>query len=103
MRIIRNGEVGLVINGEAVSLASQGCESLDGIPIMNRESRSDSIGPFVPSDVAMEHGANPITEANNATAPPFPMRRDTMTRGLHPWLTNTIAPRLNDPIPSLRD
>ena len=90
-----NGGAVSGFNGRAVSLDSQGCKPLVGIPTTIRKSRSDGIGPFVPSDVAMEHGTNPINQTNNATAPPFPIRRDTITRGLHPWLSNTIAPRFN--------
>jgi hypothetical protein len=40
-------------------------------------------------------GLLPIANADNATAPPFPILRDAISRGLHPWLSNTIAPRFH--------
>ena len=59
-------------------LDSQGCKPLVGNPTPNVESRSDGIG----------HG-------DNATAPPFNARGRDATWGLHPRLSNAIAPRLN--------
>jgi hypothetical protein len=86
-------------NGGAVSLDSQGCKPLVGIPTTNRESRSDGINSSGTTRVTVDHHTNNRTD--NATAPPFPIRRDTITRGLHPWLSNAIAPRLRSPMPEM--
>ena len=84
-----NGGAVFGFNGRAVSLDSQGCKPLVGIPTMIRESRSDGIGP---SDT-IGHHSNTTNRTVNVTAPPFPNLRDAISRGLHPWLSNTIAPR----------
>ena len=89
-----NGGAVFVLNGGAVSLDSQGCEPLVGIPTMIRESRSDGIDSSVASRDTIGHHANTNANTDNATAPPFSIQMRTMSRGLHPWLSNTIAPRL---------
>ena len=91
--ILRGGAVSLVLNGRAVSLDSQGCKPLVGIPTMIRESRSDAIDSYGASRDTVSHPANTTNHTDNATAPSFPILRGTMSRGLHPWLSNTIAPR----------
>ena len=90
-----NGEAVFAFNGGAVSLDSQGCKPLVGIPTTNRKSRSDGIGSSRVSVVAMNHRSPPIAKTVNATAPPFPIQPGTISRGSHPWLSNTIAPRFN--------
>ena len=83
--LVINGRNVLVINGRAVSLDSQGCKPLVGVPNTNRESRSDGIG------LATTFPGH----THDATAPPFRTLRGTVSRGSHPWLPNTIAPRFN--------
>ena len=90
---VLNGGAVFVLNGRAVSLDSQGCKPLVGIPSMIRESRSDGIDSYGASRDTVSHPANITNHTDNATAPPFPILRGTMSRGLHPWLSNTIAPR----------
>ena len=87
-----NGSAVFGFNGGAVSFDSQGCKPLVGISTMIRESRSDGIGP---SDT-IGHHTKTTNQNYNATAPPFPNLRGTVPRGLHPWLSNTIAPRFNN-------
>ena len=90
---VLNGRAVFVLNGRAVSLDSRGCQPLVGIPTMIRESRSDAIDSYGASRDTVSHPANTTNHTDNATAPSFPMLRGTMSRGLHPWLSNTIAPR----------
>ena len=94
-----NGGAVFGFNGRAVSLDSQGCKPLVGIPTMIRESRSDGIGP---SDT-IGHHTNTTNRTVNATAPPFPNLRGAISRGLHPWLSNAIALRLKTNTLRLRD
>ena len=97
-----NGEAVFAFNGGAVSLDSQGCKPLVGIPTTNRKSRSDGIGSSRVSVVAMNHRSPPIAKTVNATAPPFPIQPGTISRGSHPWLSNTIAPRFNTIAPRFK-
>ena len=90
-----NGGAGFAINGGAVSLDSQGCKPLVGVPNTNRESRSDGIGSDAACSDIVARDSNLSDHNDNGTAPPFPIRPGTMSRGLHPWLSNTIAPRFN--------
>ena len=83
--LVFNGRAVLVINGGAVLLDSQGCQPLVSVPTTYRESRSDGIG------LATTFPGH----THNATAPPFRTLRGTVSRGSHPWLPNTIAPRFN--------
>ena len=93
--LVINGRNVLVINGRAVSLDSQGCKPLVGVPNTNRESRSDGIGSDAACSDIVARDSNLPDHNDNAPAPPFPIRPGTMSRGLHPWLSNTIAPRFN--------
>ena len=91
-----NGGAVRDFNGRAVSLDSQGCKPLVGIPTMIRESRSDGIDSSVASSDTMGHHMNTTNHNDNATAPPFSILRGTVSRGLHPWLSNTAALRLRN-------
>ena len=62
-----NCEAVFAFNGGAVSLDSQGCKPLVGIPTTNRKSRSDGIGSSRVSVVAMNHRSPPIAKTVNAT------------------------------------
>ena len=79
-----NGGAVRDFNGRAVSLDSQGCKPLVGIPTMIRESRSDGIDSSGASRDAVGHHTNTTNHTDNATAPPFTILRGTMSRGLHP-------------------
>ena len=65
--LVFDGNGTLVFNGGAVSLDSQGCKPLVGIPTTNRKSRSDGIGSSRVSVVAMNHRSPPIAKTVNAT------------------------------------
>jgi N-6 DNA Methylase len=86
------------LNGGAVVLDSQGCKPLVGIDPASapasHESRSDDIGSSGPSRDTHANHANTANLTRNATAPPFNAIDDDVTRGLHPRLSNAIAPRL---------
>jgi hypothetical protein len=93
MQIMLNRETASYRNGGAVTLDSQGCKPLVGIPNMYRESRSDGIGSSGTSRGTHANHANSGNPTVNATAPPFPILWGIISRGLHPRLSNTIAPR----------
>jgi hypothetical protein len=86
---------GVLSTAEPWYWIARGANPWSAEPTWTRNRGAMALVPLADTSWPRPRVLPPIANADNAKAPPFPILQGTISRGSHPWLSNTIAPRFN--------